>query len=189
MQLCPLSICPYVHILLHVIQGHATNTRVAASFLEISSTVCGISLSDERNALRNHHKQGDSEANMSNVIVSAVCWWLSTGAVITYSFLIYAELVLEGLVMITKCNHIGCYCYYMDGSVQDCSISIAYALEILQSCIKSLIWSGRMWYQYLNGPPIERVFLKWENGIYGWFQTEWQCSFYHKYWIKITWGQ
>ena len=34
------------------------------------------------------------------------------------------------------------YDYDLDGLVQDCSISIANAMEILQSCTKPTIWSS-----------------------------------------------
>ena len=37
-------------------------------------------------------------------------------------------------------TNFGCLLIYIDGLVQDCSISIANALEILQSCIKPSIW-------------------------------------------------
>ena len=39
-----------------------------------------------------------------------------------------------------RCNALHC----IDGLVQDCSISIANALEILQSCTKASVWNTKL---------------------------------------------
>ena len=87
-----------------------------------------------------------------------VCWCQFMSAT-TYG----TGLVRQSILISTPQGlrrHFGCSCYdimymmasqhthqhqknkhYTNGSVQDCSISSALAMEILQSCIKPLIWS------------------------------------------------
>ena len=55
-----------------------------------------------------------------------------------------------------------------DGLVEDCSISSAIALEILQSCTKSSMWSfpwlsGRLWYLPLYHTGDTTVILRFEK--------------------------
>ena len=50
-----------------------------------------------------------------------------------------------------------CFDKYIDGLVQDCSISIANALEILQSCTKPSIctaWYRAIWMGYVQQPTV-----------------------------------
>ena len=69
---------------------------------------------------------------------------------------------------------------HVDGLVQDCSISSALALEILQSCTKSLMGGNCLW---LIGSWELWTYLNFTNWYRGFFRWNW--SSVHQNWAAV----